>query len=52
MTKPELHQMIAESLGNESNICQIFAVKDGIAVYEDCWHGYHTDDAVNVMSVT
>ncbi len=52
MTKSELHQMIAESLGNESNICQIYAVKHGIAVYEDCWRGYHTDDAVNVMSVT
>ena len=52
MTKPELHQMIAESSGNESNICQIYAFKDGIAVYEDCRHGYNINDAVNVMSVT
>ena len=52
MSQKELHRFIQESSGNESNVCQIYAVKDGEVVYEDCWHGYHTDDAVNVMSVT
>ena len=52
MDKEELHQFISDSTGNESNICQIYAVKDGNTVYEDCWHGYQTADAVNVMSVT
>ena len=52
MTKSELHQMIADSTGNESNICQIYAVKNGVPAYDDCWRGYKTIDAVNVMSVT
>ena len=52
MTKSELHQMIADSTGNESNICQIYAIKNGSVVFNDCWHGYKTTDAVNVMSVT
>ncbi len=52
MNKEELHRSISESTGNESNICQIYAVKDGETVYEDCWHGFKQDDAVNVMSVT
>lgn len=52
MTKSELHQMIADSTGSESNICQIYAIKNGVPVYDDCWHEYKTSDAVNVMSVT
>ena len=52
MNKKELHRLISDSTGNESNICQIHALKDGKTVYEDCWHGYQTADAVNVMSVT
>ena len=52
MNKDELHQFVAESSGNESNICQICAMKDGVTVYEDQWHGFRNDDAVNVMSVT
>lgn len=52
MTKSELHQLIADSTGNESNICQIYAIKNGVPVYDDCWHEYITTDAVNVMSVT
>ena len=52
MTKSELHQMIADSTGSESNICQIYAIKNGVPVYDDCWHGYKTTAAVNVMSVT
>ena len=52
MNKEELHRFISGSKGNESNICQIYAVKDGETVYDDCWHGYKTGDAVNVNSVT
>ena len=52
MNKEELHRFISGSTGNESNICQIYAVKDGETVYDDCWHGYKTGDAVNVNSVT
>ena len=52
MTKSELHQMIADSTGNESNICQIYAIQNGSVVFNDCWHGYKSTDAVNVMSVT
>ena len=52
MNKEELHRFISGSTGNESNICQIFAIKDGETVYDDCWHGYKTGDAVNVNSVT
>jgi len=44
--------MIADSTENESNICQIYAIKNGVPVYDDCWHEYKTTDAVNVMSVT
>ena len=52
MNKEQLHRFIDESTGNESNICQIYAIKDGTAVFDDCWRGYKTDDAVNVNSVT
>jgi CubicO group peptidase (beta-lactamase class C family) len=52
MTKTDLHQWIENSTGNESNICQIYAIKAGAPVYQDCWHGYKIDDAVHVMSVT
>ena len=44
--------MIADSTENESNICQIYAIKNGVPVYDDCWHEYKKTDAVNVMSVT
>ena len=52
VNKEELHELVSESRGNEKNICQIYALKDGEPVYEDCWHGFETDDAVHVMSVT
>ena len=52
MNKDELHLFVSESKGNESNICQICAMKNGVTVYEDQWHGFRNDDAVNVMSVT
>lgn len=52
MNKEQLHRFVYESTGNESNICQIYALKNSLPAYEDNWHGYKTDDAVNVMSVT
>ena len=52
MTKLELHRYVTESTGNESNICQIYAIRNCAAVFDECWHGYRTTDAVNVMSVT
>lgn len=52
MTAEELHGLVAESRGNESNICQICAMKGGRTVYEDCWRGFQPHDAVNAMSVT
>ena len=52
MNKEELHSYISESKGNESNICQICAIRDEEIVYEDSWRGYKAEDPVNVNSVT
>ena len=52
MNKEQLHRYISDSTGNESNICQIYAIKDGKPAYDDCWHGFKTDDCMNVNSVT
>ena len=52
MNKEQLQRFISESTGNESNICQIYVIKGGRTVYDDCWHGFTTKDAVNVNSVT
>ena len=52
MTRNELHEFVASSTGNEKNICQIYAIKDGETAFDDCWHGYTADNTVNVMSVT
>ncbi len=52
MNKEELYEYVLNSTGNESNICQIFALKDGKTFYEGCWRGFSAGDAVNVMSVT
>ena len=52
MTKNELHELVANSKANESNIVQISAVRNGEAVYDDCWNGFCVDSAVNVNSVT
>ena len=52
MNREELGKLISDSTGNEANICQIYAVRNGQAAYEDCWHGFQAADAVNVMSVT
>ena len=52
MNREQLHEFIAQSTRNESNICQITALRDGKTEYEDCWKGSSTDDAVHVASVT
>ena len=52
MNKEQLHKYIENSKANESNICQIYALKDGKPVYDDCWHEFKTEDAMNVNSVT
>ena len=52
MNKEQLHKYIENSTGNESNICQIYALKGDKLVYDDCWHGFKTEDAMNVNSVT
>ena len=52
MNKEQLHEYISGNAGNESNICQIYAIKDGNTAYDDCWHGFKTSDAMNVNSVT
>ena len=52
MNKEGLHRFISGSAGNEINICQIFVIKDGETAYDDCWHGFKTEDAMNVNSVT
>ncbi len=48
----ELHRFASESNGTESNICQIYAIKNGRPVIDINFHGFSTGDAVNVMSVT
>lgn len=52
MTKDELHRYIEESKGNESNICQICAYKNGQMVYSDTWHDYKKNGCVHIMSAT
>ena len=52
MNKEQLHEFVKNSKGNESNICQIYALREGKAVYEDNWRGFKTDDAMHVASVT
>ena len=52
MNQERLHSYISDSTGNESNICQIYVIKDGEIAYDDCWHGFKTEDAMNVNSVT
>ena len=52
MNKEQLHRYISDNTGNESNICQIYTIKGGETVYDDCWHGFTTGDAMNVNSVT
>ena len=52
MTEKVMHEFIRSTTGNESNVCQISAIKDGEYVYEDNWRGFKTEDAMNINSVT
>ena len=52
MNKEQFHEFVTASTGNESNICQIYAIKDGEVAYDDNWRGFKTEDAMNVNSVT
>ena len=52
MNREHMHSYISESTGNESNICQIYVIKDGETIYDDCWRGFKAEDAMNVNSVT
>ncbi|MBP5607470.1 MAG: serine hydrolase [Lachnospiraceae bacterium] len=52
MNRDKLHSYVCNSTGNESNICQIYAIKDGESICDECWHGFKTDDACHVASVT
>ena len=52
MNKEQFHRWISDSTGNESNICQIYVIKDGETIYDDCWRGFKAEDAMNVNSVT
>ncbi|MCR5274987.1 MAG: beta-lactamase family protein [Clostridiales bacterium] len=52
MNREEFHRFIETSTGNESNILQICAIRDGKIVYDDCWYSFAPGDAMNVMSVT
>lgn len=52
MNTKELHGYIERNTRNESNICQIYVIRNGETVYEDNWRGSKTADNFNVMSVT
>ena len=52
MNREEFHAYVSGSNGNESNICQICAIRNGTVIYEDSWRGFASEDAVNVNSVT
>ena len=49
MNKEELHDLIEKQ---QSNICQITAIRDGQIVYEDIWNGYRKEDCTHIMSAT
>lgn len=52
MSISELRSLVTEGGGNESNIVQIYAIKDGKPVLDECFGDYKTGDACHVMSVT
>ena len=49
MNKEELHDFIEKQ---QSNICQVSAIKNGDFVYSDCWNNYKKDDCTHIMSAT
>ena len=48
----QFNRYIKNNTGNESNVCQIYVIKDGKEAYNGCWRGFKTDDAMNINSVT
>ncbi len=52
MYRDEFYDLVSNSTGNESNICQICAIRGEETVYEESWRGFKPDDPVNVNSVT
>ena len=44
-----LHEIVEEC---EPNICELTVMRNGEVCYEDYWHGFKPQDALNVMSVT
>lgn len=52
MNDKVLRELIENGRGNESNICQIYAFKDGEPALSFCRSGFKEDDAMHVMSVT
>ena len=52
MNKEELIGFVSQSKGNESNICQIYAIRDGKTVFDECFRGFKTEDPININSVT
>ena len=52
MTKNELHNLVSSSNGNESNICQIYAFKNGEVIFDESFKDYDSDTPININSVT
>ena len=52
MTKYELHNLVSNSKGNESNICQIYAFKNGEVLLDESFKDYDSDTPININSVT
>ncbi len=48
----QFNKYIKNNTKNESNVCQIYAIKDGKEAYNGSWRGFKTDDAMNINSVT
>ena len=49
MNKDEIHNLVKEQ---QSNICQIVAIKDNKIVYSDTWNEFKSTDNVHIASVT
>lgn len=52
MIKNELHNLVSNSKGNESNICQIYAFKNGEVIFDESFKDYDSDTPININSVT
>ena len=52
MDSQTFHSYVEAGTGNEKNICQIYVLRNGNTVYDDCWHGCKTGDAFHIASVT